>query len=145
VLDARPLLDLGTGDGQTREALAPDGFVVGVDSRPLRRGDLAAFAHRLPFRDGAFATVLAADLFHHLDDTHLDATLEEIARVLRADGRLVAWWLESTPDTAPDAPRFCRTFEDVARRTDLRVERLELRVAAPNSATVGLLGTRAAR
>jgi SAM-dependent methyltransferase len=145
VLDGRPLLDLGTGDAQTRDALAPDGFVIGVDRTTalLRAGDVGAFAHRLPFTDAAFATVLAADLFHHLDDTHLQATLDEVVRVLRPNGVLVAWWYEHTPDTAPDAPRFSRPYDVVAqaaRQAGLAVESLALTVAAPNSATVGLLG-----
>jgi SAM-dependent methyltransferase len=145
ILDGRPLLDLGTGDAQTRDALAPDGFVVGVDRTTslLRAGDVGAFAHRLPFADGVFATVLAADLFHHLDDTHLAATLAEVVRVLRPDGVLVAWWYEHTPDTAPDAPRFSRPYEvvaEAARQAGLQVEALALTIAAPNSATVGLLG-----
>jgi SAM-dependent methyltransferase len=147
VLAGRPLLDLGTGDGQTVAALAPEGFVVGVDERVdlLRHGAVNALAGALPFGNASFETVLAADLFHHMDDPHLAAAIAEIARVLRPGGHLIAWWYEHTSDTSPDAPRFARPYDEVAvevRAVDLTVEPLELKVAAPNSATVGLLATR---
>ena len=145
VLAPRPLLDLGTGDGQTIDALAPDGFVVGVDRtlRLLRPGSVNASVLALPFGDATFQTVLAADLFHHLDDDDLAQTLREAARVLGPGGRLVSWWLEHTPDPSPDAPRHTRTFEAVAERVTgagLRAAPLALDVASTNSATVGLLG-----
>jgi hypothetical protein len=69
----------------------------------------------------------------------------EVVRVLRGGGKLVAWWLESTPDTSPDAPLFTRGYEEVAliaSAAGLSPQPLALDVAAPNSATVGLLATR---
>lgn len=147
VLAGRPLLDLGTGDGQTVTAVAPEGFVVGVDRSfaLLPPGSVNAIAAALPFADATFATVLAADLVHHLSAGELAAVIEEVVRVLRGGGRFVAWWLEDTPDAAPDAPLFTRGYEEVAliaSGAGLDTSPLALDVAAPNSATVGLLATR---
>lgn len=120
LLAGRPLLDLGTGDGQTLAALAPGGgLTVGVDSTIdlLRPGAVNAEADELPFSDRSFATVLAADLFHHLDDARLGAVIEEIARVLGPHGRLVAWWYEQAGRHAPDAPRYPRSLDAVLAKT----------------------------
>lgn len=146
VLGGRPLLDLGIGDGQTLAAVAPDGFTVGLDRTfaVLAPGSVNGEAGRLPFGDRCFATVLAADLVHHLDDDTLVTVFDEIRRVLGPGGRLVAWWYEQTSDTSPDAPRHTRSFESVssvAQATGFTVERLDLVIAAPNSATVGLVGS----
>jgi SAM-dependent methyltransferase len=147
VLEGRPLLDLGTGDGQTVAALAPDGLVVGVDrSFPLLRpGNVNALVDALPFRDASFRTVLAADVVHHVSAAELSRVVDEVVRVLRPGGRFVAWWLEDTADTAPDAPLFTRGYEEVAliaSAAGLDPAPLAVDVAAPNSATVGLVATR---
>jgi ubiquinone/menaquinone biosynthesis C-methylase UbiE len=73
-----------------------------------------AEAGHLPFRDESFATVLGADLFHHLDDANLATVLGEISRVLPPEGRLVAWWYERPGRDAPDAPRYPRDYSVVA-------------------------------
>ena len=150
VLAGRPLLDLGAGDGQTRAALVEgSGLVVGVDHAPdlLRPGDVNAEATRLPFRDASFATILAADLFHHLDDAQLASVLSEIRRVLRMRGRLVAWWYADATRPAPDAPRFPRRLDEVltmvvssgfAQHGPLRLATM----LESTAATVGLLAER---
>jgi ubiquinone/menaquinone biosynthesis C-methylase UbiE len=147
VLDGRPLLDLGTGDGQTLDALAArDGLTVGVDRtfHLLGPGAVNAEARELPFRGGSFATVLAADLFHHLDDAELLAALTEIGRVMAPQGRLVAWWYEETSDRSPDAPRYPRTrdaFTALARTSGFSVETLEVIATVADSPTVGVVAT----
>lgn len=118
VLAGRPLLDLGTGDGQTLARLVRGrGLSVGVDRSPdaLRAARqsgietlVCAVADALPFREDAFATVVAGDLFHHIDDSALDVVLDEIRSVLGPSGKLVAWWYERPGRPAPDAPRFPR-------------------------------------
>jgi SAM-dependent methyltransferase len=157
LLEGRPLLDLGTGDGQTLGALvSPDGLVVGVDRFPL---PLRAAAHatkarlavatvdHLPFRDGTLGTVLAADLFHHLDDGALEETLMEVGRVIRPGGRIVAWWYEKAARPGPDAPRFPRPLTSVVpllTQTGFQaVEELALEFdLEPAPATVGIAAAR---
>ena len=156
LLDLRPLLDLGTGDGQTLAALVRDrGLVVGVDRsasalpaarRAFAARFAAASADRLPFLDGTFRVLLAADLFHHLDDETLVSTLTEVRRVLRPGGCLVAWWYEQPSRPGPDAPRFPRTGYEVARMANdnglaPRELALEFRLE-PAPATAGLVATR---
>lgn len=153
LLAARPLLDLGCGDGQTLRALVrPGGLVVGLDRSPvtlraarrtLDRPLAAADARHLPVRDGAAQVVLAADLLHHQDDIDLGVVLGEARRVLVAGGRLVAWWYGSHGRPAPDAPRFPRTYGQVeeAARTAGFSETAPLDLEAPKAgpATVGLV------
>jgi len=154
LLDGRPLLDLGTGDGQTLASLARGpGLVVGLDTsmdalRAARTGRrVAGQAERSPFRDSSFAVVLAADLFHHVDDNGLTAVLWEVRRILAADGLLVAWWYERPARPGPDAPRYPRAFRAVASAAEvvgfLRVRPLELEYTIePAPATVGLVALR---
>jgi SAM-dependent methyltransferase len=125
LLEGRPLLDVGTGDGQTLARLVRGpGVVVGLDRSfdALRAAGHTGIRLRvcsesgaLPFGDGAIGTVLAGDLFHHLDDEQLRVASKEARRVLRAGGRLVAWWYESHARRVPGAPRFPRTYEAVAK------------------------------
>lgn len=153
LLAARPLLDLGCGDGQTLRALVrPSGLVVGLDRAPmalraarrtLDRRVAAGDARRLPVRDGAVQVVLAADLLHHHDNVDLGVVLSEARRVLVAGGRLVAWWYGEPGRPAPDAPSFPRTYgqvEDAARDAGFS-ETAPLDLEAPEAGppTVGLV------
>jgi SAM-dependent methyltransferase len=148
LLDGRPLLDLGTGDAATIRGLR--GLVVGLDRSPeaLRTAGSGRFvagrAEQLAFRDGSLAVVVAGDLFHHLDDDALEATLGEVRRVLRPDGLLVAWWYERPSRPGPDAPRYPRSFDAVAAFAEFdRIEQLDLVLTLdPAPATVGLVARR---
>lgn len=158
VLEGRPLLDLGTGDGQSLEALVGGGpgLVVGLDrsAEALRAARLSgvgplvcAQAGGLPFPDGSFATVLAGDLFHHLDDEGLALVLREVRRVLLDGGRLVAWWYERSGRPGPDAPAHPRTF-DVAMEAAAAAGLAEPRLLPlettldPAPPTIGLVAAR---
>lgn len=90
-----PILDLGTGDGHFAAVSYGEPIDVGVDilwrdlkeaaARPgVYRGVARASATGLPFRDGAFNTVVSNCVIEHIPD--LDATLSEIARVLAPGG-----------------------------------------------------------
>lgn len=155
LLSGRPLLDLGTGDGQTLAALAPDtGPVVGIDRsieilQAGRPGDAAllvcADALALPFCAETFRVALAADLFHHLDDAQLRAALAEIRRALKPSGTLVAWWYAGAGRPGPDAPRYPRTYDAVAAQAitfrDVAPLQLEASIE-PAPATAGLVARR---
>jgi ubiquinone/menaquinone biosynthesis C-methylase UbiE len=153
VLSGRPLLDIGTGDGQTLRAVTePQGLVLGVERSfdVLRAAALdravCAEAGRLPVSDEMIAAVLAADLFHHLGNDELSQVLAEALRVLERNGRLVAWWYEEPATPAPDAPLFPRPYGEVAealaRAGFTSVGRLRLRGGDEGPPTVGVQARR---
>jgi ubiquinone/menaquinone biosynthesis C-methylase UbiE len=87
-------LDLGTGTGRNLSWLGPGARAVALDPHPQnlaaarRRAPhvplVRARAEALPFRDGAFDTVLSGLVFCSVDD--VPAGLAEVRRVLRPDG-----------------------------------------------------------
>jgi SAM-dependent methyltransferase len=102
------VLDVGTGTGLAaslaREALGPDGVVVGIDpsvamlERAIGRGltVVAGMFPGLPFRTETFDAVLANLVLSHLPD--YEAGLADALRVLRGGGRFgCSVW-------GPDAP-----------------------------------------
>jgi len=98
-----PVLDVGCGDGLFAERTFGKSLAVGIDRNPAElaiarargryRSLVAAEAARLPFRTGAFASVISNSVLEHLAD--LPATLAEIRRVLRPDGHL--WFSVPSP------------------------------------------------
>ncbi len=100
------VLDVGCGTGTLalalREQVGPAGRVVGIDagvqqiararSQARKRGiDVdfrVAAIERLPFEDGSFDAVLSTIMLHHLPDDLKKRGLAEVARVLRAGGRV---------------------------------------------------------
>ncbi|MEZ5175127.1 MAG: class I SAM-dependent methyltransferase [Acidimicrobiia bacterium] len=83
------VLDLGAGTGAANEVLAPR-ETVALDPAPemLRLNEahdrILAVGEHLPFRDETFDAVFSAYVFRNLDS--VDATMREIARVLRPRG-----------------------------------------------------------
>ncbi len=86
--EARPVLDVGTGDGLTLAAITQGSPLhgVGVDTAepghwlgPVGWSVIQADAQRLPFDDRSFRSALMVDVFEWL--RHPAATLGEIARV----------------------------------------------------------------
>lgn len=150
LLGGRPLLDVGCGDGQTALAVAGnDSFGIDRSHEALRSARLSGLSRvaradtlALPFASNAFGVVLAADLLHHIGD--LDVAFAEMVRVLRPDGLLVAWWYEGAPHDAPDAPRFPRSFDDVAGHAPFDdVQPLDLEITIGGGPpTVGLVAKR---
>lgn len=94
-----PCLDLGCGTGTHAELIKDSGRVpIGADlsgdqlrhAAPRFAGRVVrADAHRLPFADASFPTVLAAWVSTDLDD--FAAVLREAARVLAPDGVLISY------------------------------------------------------
>lgn len=93
-----PILDVGSGTGANLRLFRDMGFtqVVGLDVSPdavryceakglgpVETGDIL----HLPFDDGSFDLIIAADVIEHIDD-HV-AAAKEIARVMAPDGRAV--------------------------------------------------------
>jgi SAM-dependent methyltransferase len=101
----RTALDLGCAQGMLSYfARKKGGFWVSADedqsnlraARELLREDLVRLrGDALPFPDRTFDLVLCLDYLEHIDND--DAALEEMARVLRPNGRLIL----VTPHTGP--------------------------------------------
>jgi len=122
------LLDIGCGRGDVLKLLASRAQrAVGVDIDPaarrlaraelltagvpncsLRRGDMYA----LPFEDREFDTVILDDTLHDADDPV--AALNEAARLLRSNGRLVI--LSRAGGSAPTATELARLCADTGLR-----------------------------
>jgi len=141
----RRVLEVGCGMGQLAQRLHEelDAEVVALDQSPrmveLTRergvdaqvGDVQA----LPFEAGAFDVVVAAWMLYHATD--LQRALDEIVRVLRPSGRLVAstnrrdhmreFWEFVGVDHRP-AEGF--VAEDAERLLRIRFSRIEIRDAA---------------
>jgi ubiquinone/menaquinone biosynthesis C-methylase UbiE len=90
------VLDLGCGTGRNLPLVPAGARAVGLDpswaslQRARRRGPrvplVVGSAEALPFRDGAFDTVLSGLVFCSVPDPA--SGLREVRRVLRADGQL---------------------------------------------------------
>ena len=104
------VLDLGCGTGtlaMMARGAEPGIEVIGLDADPEMLSRAQAKARRarlsvrfdegrsdaLPYEDRSFDRVLATLFFHHLTDQAKEATIREVARVLRPGGELhVADW-----------------------------------------------------
>lgn len=90
----RPILDIGCGDGHFGSVVFPGGADVGLDpgladladarARRVYRLLVGADSGAMPFPDAHFASVVSNCVFEHIPD--IDATVGEIARVLRPGG-----------------------------------------------------------
>lgn len=80
------ILDIGTGDRDSREALDPETVEkhVSMDIIPRDRPTVVADAHKLPFRDGSFDAVIARALIEHVEIP--DQVISEVSRVLKPGG-----------------------------------------------------------
>jgi len=77
------VLDIGGGTAHIKD-FRPD--IISADILSFPGIDVVADAHRLPFRNGAFAGVVMLDVLHHLERPI--EFLKEAARVLKPGGRL---------------------------------------------------------
>jgi ubiquinone/menaquinone biosynthesis C-methylase UbiE len=132
-------LDVGTGTGRNLPLFAPPARVVALDpdrrslARARRRAPdvplVVGRAEGLPFRDGAFDTVVSGLVFCSVDDPA--AGLAEVRRVLRPGGelrmlehvrsvsRFASWW----QDAVQPAWTWCAGGCRPNRHTERAVER----------------------
>ena len=112
------ILDVGCGTGTlavaARLRVGPSGIVCGIDASPqmvarattkARKAgvDVAfsrAFAQTLPFPDGRFDVVFSTVMLHHLPRPARQQSLNEMRRVLKPQGRVVAVDFASSRDTS---------------------------------------------
>lgn len=103
--NAKPILDLGAGNGIASYALAKNGWDVTAlepdESSEVGAGAIELLAHdtgvpikvvrdfgeRLPFADESFSAIHARQVLHHAHD--LEGMVKELARVLRRGGLLL--------------------------------------------------------
>jgi SAM-dependent methyltransferase len=94
---APPVLDLGSGDGHFASVAFDHRLDVGLDpwSAPMKEAQQRG-AYRLlvlgegasiPFEDGFFSTVTSTSVLEHIPD--LDPVFQEVARVLKPEGKFV--------------------------------------------------------
>lgn len=78
----RSLLEIGPGDRTVSEALEKRGIAVTTaDIAEDLSPDVRASATELPFEDGSFDTVLAAEILEHIRFEDVPGALREICRV----------------------------------------------------------------
>lgn len=104
-----PLLDIGGGTAHLK-AFRPD--AVSIDVLPFPGIDVAADAHRLPFRSGHFAGIVMLDVLHHLERPV--EFLREAARALRPGGVLAMIEPGMSPVAQPFYDRFHQEPVDMA-------------------------------
>jgi ubiquinone/menaquinone biosynthesis C-methylase UbiE len=119
VAPGESVLDLGAGTGTLAIGLktrVPGAEVTGLDAdfevlararhKSAERGVqvewVEGYSTELPFPDASFDVVISTLFFHHLTSADKRATLSEVARVLRPEGRLHVgdWGRPSDPAMA---------------------------------------------
>jgi len=92
-LKDKRILDVGMGRWSLVKNVFPEFYVVGIDVvSPSSPPDEFCFAdahESLPFEDGEFALVFAGEIMEHLGRESARYLLEEISRVLLAEGYLL--------------------------------------------------------
>jgi SAM-dependent methyltransferase len=126
--DAATVLEVGCGDGVISNRLFDLGIdVTGVDiSEPalvhVRGKSALASSDQLPFEDGAFDCLIAADLLEHLPEGVFEHTLNELARVAakyvivncpHAEDLVLAQTRCGTCQTAFHASRHVRSVDEL--------------------------------
>ena len=108
ITNGESVLDVGCGTGTlaiaAKRRVGPSGSVIGVDASPemLARAEKKAkasgaevlfkraAAEKLPFSDGSFDLVLCTVMLHHLPQKPRQLCANEMRRVLKPEGRVLA-------------------------------------------------------
>jgi len=77
-------LDIGSG-GSSYDRFFPNRTAIDVD--PERKPDIVADAHKLPFNNEEFGTILCTEVLEHLHSP--ETAISEMERVLKKDGLLI--------------------------------------------------------
>jgi 2-polyprenyl-3-methyl-5-hydroxy-6-metoxy-1,4-benzoquinol methylase len=125
------ILDAGCGEGVLVEEYAARGWQIeGLDlnySSPyVRRGDLLA----MPYEDNRFDAILLLDVFEHLAYVDQPRALQEMRRVLKPKG----WLLASIPNLAHFNSRLQVLLRGRLDRTDSEINHVGERPIAENVA-----------
>ncbi len=78
------VLDIGAG-GSSYYKFFPNRVSIDID--PARNPDIVGDAHKLPFKDGEFNTILCTEVLEHLKDPRV--AISEMKRVLVTGGVLI--------------------------------------------------------
>lgn len=78
------IIDIGSGNSSYNRFF-PNRISVDID--PLRKPDIIADAHNLPFQDGEVEAILSTDVFEHLKDPV--KAVSEMKRVLKKGGKII--------------------------------------------------------
>ena len=134
----QPILDAGCGEGVLVEEFAAKGFKIeGIDlnyeSPSVRRGDILNMSL---YEDGQFSVVLLLDVFEHLAFVDQPRALQELRRVLRPGGILLA----SIPNLAHWNSRFQFALRGNLDRSDVETNHIGERPLRENIRLLGQAG-----
>lgn len=131
------ILDAGCGEGVLLEEFIPKGYrITGMDlnyeSDIVTKGSIL----KLPYPDDAFEMILFLDVFEHLTFQDQPLALQEIKRVLRGGGKLVA----TIPNMAHCNSRFWFSVFGKLDRTDVETNHIGERPFQENRALLQKAG-----
>jgi len=114
---ARPVLDIGCGDGYFAQAALPVPLDAGIDPSPAALAECShlgiyrelkqAGGAEIPFPDASFATVVSNCVLEHIPE--IDKTLHEIQRVLKPGGTFVGTMVTDQLSPLLGIPRWLRS------------------------------------
>jgi ubiquinone/menaquinone biosynthesis C-methylase UbiE len=129
----KKILDIGSG-GSSYSNFFPHRLTVDID--PLRKPDIVADAHNLPFKDGEFEMVLCTEVLEHVLDPK--KVIAELNRVLVPGGILILTtrFMQVIHDAPHDYWRFTKYgMQELFREW----ETIELKEETSNFTTIAVL------
>ena len=134
------MLELGCGTGHWTRFFCEEGFQVTaidesgamLEQARMKNIPIADFlkadAASLPFQDQSFSVISSVTMFEFVDN--IDCILDEIDRLLKPGGYLVAGWLNALSETAKSKDND-ETFRHAYFYTPAEIEKLLARFGAP--------------